>query len=374
MGFLVDSVILHLIFPAEKLMKIQQLAQCLLHQQRVSVRDVARFVGKASASIRAIWQAPLHYRALQFLINSVMPESLGQTEHATMKFNANLNLTKEAESNLTWWISLDRKMPIQSPILSQISSRTIESDASNKGWGARQGELSTGGRWSQEESSHHINYLELLAAFLALQSFAKHSRSMTIQMKMDNVTAVTYINKLGGTHSPLLCQLALTIREWSLQRKIFLITEHLPGKENVAVDQESRLMKDRCDWMLNPQVFSQIQQAMGPLQIDLFASRLTKQLPIFYSWRPDPEAQGTDAFNQDWSQRRGFANPPWCLIARCLSQVKKQVARVVMITPLWASQPWYPTILEMLEDFLRLLPSWEGLVIKQDRTEQDRTS
>ena len=233
---------------------------------------------------------------------------------------------EEAESNLTWWISLDRKVPVQSSILSRISSMTIESDASNKGWGARQGELSTGGRWSQEESSHHINYLELLAAFLALQSFAKHSRSMTIQMKMDNVTAVAYINKLGATHSPLLCQLVLTIREWSLQRKIFLVAEHLPGKENVAADQESRLMKDRCDWMLNPQVFSQIQQAMGLLQIDLFASRLTKQLPIFYSWRPDPEAQGTDAFNQDWSQRRGFANPPWCLIARCLSQVKKQVA------------------------------------------------
>ena len=31
---------------------------------------------------------------------------------------------------------------------------------------------------------------------------------------------------------------------------------------------------------------------------------------------------------------------PWCLIARCSSQVKRQVAKVVMITPLWTSQPW----------------------------------
>jgi len=83
--------------------------------------------------------------------------------------------------------------------------------------------LSTGGRWLHVESSHHINYLELLAAFLALQSFAKLCHDMTIQMKMDNVTAVKYINKLGGTHSSLLCQLALTIWEWSLQRNKFLI-------------------------------------------------------------------------------------------------------------------------------------------------------
>ena len=41
---------------------------------------VARYVGKASASTRAIRQAPWHYRVLQFLINSVVSESLSQTE------------------------------------------------------------------------------------------------------------------------------------------------------------------------------------------------------------------------------------------------------------------------------------------------------
>ena len=75
LGFLVDATTLHLVFPAEKLRKVQQLAQHLLCQQTVSVRELARFVGKTSASQRAIWQAPLHYRALQFLINSVVPTS-----------------------------------------------------------------------------------------------------------------------------------------------------------------------------------------------------------------------------------------------------------------------------------------------------------
>ena len=74
---------------------------------------------------------------------------------------------------------------------------TIEWDASNMGWGARQGKLQTGGRWSQAETAHHINYLKLLAAFLALQCIAKSSNGITMQMKLDNVTAVTYINKLG---------------------------------------------------------------------------------------------------------------------------------------------------------------------------------
>ena len=115
-------------------------------------------------------------------------------------------------------------------------------------------------------------------------------------MKLDNVTVVAYINKLGGMHSRIICQLALRMWDWCIQRDIFLVAEQLPGRDNITADRESRSTRDRCDWMLNPQIFSQIQQQMGP---GLFASRLMKQLPNFYSWRPDPEAIAVDAFNQD---------------------------------------------------------------------------
>jgi len=90
-----------------------------------------------------------------------------------------------------------------------------------------------GGGWTLEETRHHINYLELLAANIALQCFAKHSSRVTIQMKLDNVTAV---NKLGEMHSQILCQLALRIWDWCIQRDIFLVAEHLPGKDNITVD------------------------------------------------------------------------------------------------------------------------------------------
>ena len=113
-------------------------------------------------------------------------------------------LTREAKMDLTWWSSLDRKIPWQSPLHPRIPSMKIESDASNMGWGARQGEHQTGGRWSMEEAPHHINYLELLAAFLALQCFAKHSHSVTILMRMDSVTAVTYQQTRGDPLTPTL--------------------------------------------------------------------------------------------------------------------------------------------------------------------------
>jgi len=325
LGFLVNSLSLHLAFPPEKMRKIQQEARTLIQRQLVSIRDLARFVGKASASARAIWQAPLHYRALQEVINSVA-EADQPLASRISRFNINLHLSMEAKRDLSWWISLERDSLMVSPLLPRIPNMIIECDASNTGWGARKGDIRTGGQWSRAESSNHINYLELLAAFLAVQCFGKEQFNITIQLKLDNITAVSYINKMGGTHSQALCRLSIALWDWSLQRNIFLTAEHLPGEQNVIADQESRAMRDRCDWMLNPSIFQKIQSQMGPCGIDLFASRLTRQLPRYFSWRPDPEAEGTDAFLQIWSATRGYANPPWCLIARCLSQVKQQIA------------------------------------------------
>ena len=98
----------------------------------------------------------------------------------------------------------------------------------------------------------------------------------------------------------------------------------VPGQLNVQADEESRTVKDRCNWMLSQSIFYQIMTVMGSLEMDLFASRLTRQLPRFYSWRPD---LSTDAFMQDWSACRGFANPLWSLIPHCLTKVKVQAAR-----------------------------------------------
>ena len=51
---------------------------------------------------------------------------------------------------------------------------------------------------------------------------------------------------------------------------------------------------------------------------------LTNQLPMYVSWRPDPEVEGTDAFFQAWSQVGGYAFPLFSLVGVWLSQVCEQ--------------------------------------------------
>ena len=180
-------------------------------------------------------------------------------------------------------------------------------------------------------------------------------------LQLDYQTAVAYINDMEGTVSPHLTDLAKALWMCALSTDIVLSAEHIPGDWNDAVDAESRSMKDRTDWKLHPKLFRAIDQQWGPLEVDLFASRLSNQLPRYFSWRPDPLAEATDAFSQQWQQFRGYANPPWCLIGRVLSQVKDQQAQVILVAPVWKGQPWYPVLLGMLYSYPRQLPRLPSL-------------
>ena len=101
---------------------------------------------------------------------------------------------------------------------------------------------------------------------------------------------------------------------------------------NMVADTESRTMRDRTDWKLSPAIFNRINHIFGPLEVDLFASRLTYQLIHYFSWRLDPLAEATDTFQQNWASLKGFANLPWCLIGRILSNPgSSDLERPVMV-------------------------------------------
>ena len=68
---------------------------------------------------------------------------------------------------------------------------------------------------------------------------------------------------------------------------ISLVANHLPGYLNSVADRESRVTLDRWDWQLHPKIFIKINNLWGPLTIDLFVSRLTHHLLVYFSWRPD---------------------------------------------------------------------------------------
>ena len=347
LGLQVDSQNTLLRLPGEKLRLIRKEAIELLQKERVSARHLSQFIGKLNAASQAILVAPLFYRALQGDLQRALTQGC-------QNYNRQLALSPQAKEELGWWQThlthWNGRTTLRRPI--QI---TIQSDASLAGWGAVCSGVKTGGSWTPQEREMHINCLELLATELAMKSFIKDHRGVSVLLQLDNSTAVAYINNLGGTVSPLLTSMARSLWLWALERDIVISAQHIPGVSNTTADLESRVERDRSDWMLVPAVFQKINQIFGPLEIDLFASRLTHQLPRFFSWRPDPQAEAVDAFQQDWSQLRGYANPPWCLVGRVLNKVRTQQAQLVLVAPVWRGQSWYPVLLGMLREFPRLL-------------------
>lgn len=355
LGLRVDTSTMTLSLPGHKIRMIRGEAIQLLRQGSISARKVAQFIGKLNAAAQAVFPAPLFYRHLQ----RDLQEALAR---GNQSYESSLQLSQASREEIQWW---QEHLTLWNgrTLLKHRQQMVIQSDASLTGWGAVCRGVRTGGPWSPEEQKMHINCLELTAAMLAVQVFAKNRPGVSILLQLDNQTAVAYINHLGGTVSLQLVQLAKALWLWALQQDIMLSAQHIPGVTNQVADAESRATGGRLDWKLSPSVFQKINATWGPLEVDLFASRLSSQLNRFFSWKPDPLAEATDAFQQDWGPLRAYANPPWCLIGKVLKQVKAQQAQVVLVAPVWMGQPWYPVLLEMLWDYPRWIPPSQDLFL-----------
>ena len=239
----------------------------------------------------------------------------------------------------------------------------IESNALRLSWGANLNNTSTGGPWAPEERTYHINYLELLAAFLALKTFASNSKDKAFLLRLDNVTTIAFLNRMGGMHSVALCNLVVHIWKWCLEGNIYIHAEHLPGKLNVRADWHSRHTQDCSDWQLHPLIFQQIQDRLGPFSIDLFASRTNTQLPIYCSWKPDPSAIAIDALSISWRDHHPYLFPPFSLLSHCLEKINREDVEAVIIAPVWCNQVWYPLLLQSLQDAPILLPNTMDIIM-----------
>ena len=107
-----------------------------------------------------------------------------------------------------------------------------------------------------------------------------------------------------------LLHLTQDLRMWCFERNLHIHAQHLPSDLNRMADRKSRSIWDRSNLKLDVNVFRRIDENFDPLEVNLFALRLTQQCCCYFSWWPNPFTKAKDAFLQDWSSLRGFTNPP----------------------------------------------------------------
>ena len=107
---------------------------------------------------------------------------------------------------------------------------------------------------------------------------------------------------------------------------------------------------------MNKCLFLEFLEIFGSPAIDLFASRLNKQVTTFVSWKSDPDALFIDAFSRPWHVLNFYAFPLFSGIWHCINKIKQEKVQGMKILPLWPAQTWFPIALQMMTSVPVQLP------------------
>ncbi len=157
---------------------------------------------------------------------------------------------------------------------------TVTKNASLTGWGPVCQGRPAHGTWMEAQRGWHINRLELLAVFLALQHFSRLLNGRHVLVRTENTTVVSYLNHQGGIRSHPLCRLARNVLLWTQNRFLSIRAVHVPENLNFGVDMLSKESLEERKWRLHPQTVSCIWQMFGEAEVDLFASSTTTHCPL----------------------------------------------------------------------------------------------
>ncbi|KAI8431183.1 hypothetical protein MSG28_001221 [Choristoneura fumiferana] len=326
LGFILNSNSMTLELPKDKKEKIFSITRQISRKKEIKIREFARFTGTLTAACPAVKYGWLHTKLFE------REKFLALLNHSD-NYEAKMKLCSSLKSEFDWWISCIGN--IDNPIRKSHFIREIYTDSSLSGWGAFSNGETARGYWSQEESNKHINHLELLAAFLGLKTFCKNLQNAEILLRIDNTTAIAYINRMGGIQFPHLNKLASEIWNWCEERNLFIYASYIKSKENVEADRASRITNIDTEWELKNSCFQFITKKLGHPNIDLFATRINKKCDLYVSWKRDPEAFDIDAFTLRWTDLYFYAFPPFSLIMKCLRKIINDEATGILVVPYW---------------------------------------
>jgi len=142
--------------------------------------------------------------------------------------------------------------------LAHTSAVVLETDASLSGWGAALKGLSVTSAGWWRKHSQHINKLKLKAILLALHSLAPVLHNQSVLMHCNNMTAVAYINHLGG-HNPAMNRTTHKIFNLCQHLNVHITTTHLPGEWNGQANHLSQLFPQH-KWSITPHLFNALNQ------------------------------------------------------------------------------------------------------------------
>ena len=255
--------------------------------------------------------------------------------------NPRIHLSDTAIDSLKWWIRAMHTLPTRAlrcpagpvsdwgpgsapfdnwrALAAEGALMVIETDAASNGlWGYHitNSTTSRSGPWG-DLSCESINYKELWVVLKVLIDFRNFLRGWRVLFRIDNSTAVSYINNRGGK-VPALNKLYETIEDHERSALCHIAAAHIKGVCNPVADLSSRVPGWSDSWNIDPfceatlrrNTFEHIQTQLRVFfTVDAFADQ-SGHNALTDSWKHP----GVTAFEIDFSSEVIWSHPPPLLV------------------------------------------------------------
>ena len=234
LGFILNSKEMKIQLPMGKRDKVLKLLENYKVHSYCKIRDFASMKCTLGSSCLASKCGWAHMKDLERKKYRALKKN-------NDNFDAMVKLTPSVENDLSWW---RKNIPhVFNPIFSPRFVMEIFSNASLSVWGACFRDNSVHGFWNKEERQQPINYLQLKVAFFGLKCFAYDLKNCDILLRIDNTTAISYINRKGGMRFQNLSRISKTIWQWCNGCNICILASYIRSKDKVFTDQESHRLE-----------------------------------------------------------------------------------------------------------------------------------
>jgi hypothetical protein len=241
------------------------------------------------------------------------------------------------------WIGIHQHM-IQTReirVLSSDFSHQLYSDASKTyGVGGIVGpDMVFSQAWNCDVTEAHIGTLELEAVYRNLVHWQKDLHGQSVLVWVDNIQAMTAINK-GASRIPALRDILLRIALLGVRRNFEVRAKYIPGPLNPA-DAPSRNKQATQDF-----VFLDLARFNNPpAQVDCSCNH--PSIPALSSCENFSNPAAVSAAEERLAGKIIWATPPFCSLDRVLTTIVNAWARApattmaTVVVPEWPTAVWY---------------------------------
>ena len=359
LGYLWDTTDMVCSLPSEKLQNIQSLCRDCLAKGLIPLKLLQRLSGTIMAARPAVPMTKARHRGIQRLILKLYDGSAESGKKMT-------RLSDWAREDINWWLSLSLekcKMSLRSiPIWESIRLAT---DAMDTAIGSILDGKVLYEELDTDTAKLRIAHKEWLAFERTVLPALASLKGKVVTWHVDNMNVRQAWLNSGSVVDLWLCKKVVTMQKILHEQNTQIVPVYVRSQQHLHADLVSR-NKVLPDWQLNPTLATRVFDMLGVPEMDLMATKRSSQVQRYFSPLRDNQAEGIDAFTQDWDRfSLSYIFPPPVMMELIMNRIFqcKSSSKFIVISPWKPRSRWFPKALALVIKPPVRLPVQENSVV-----------